>query len=277
MSKWLSYSSILVFLCFVCTGAWTEERDIVKFGKDVVVKEGTTLNNVVVIGGHITLNGSVKESAVAVGGSIALGPKAVIGKDIVSVGGIIERASGSKIVGKIVEVDVPGMASNHKNWYGWLWGLGIFSLVTFIGFIALALMIIALFSRQISEISLLVESSPRESFLYGVLGIILIMPLTLMLIISIIGIFLVPLELLLIVAVFVTGYIAVAALIGKKVLVTFNMKSRAIIWEALLGLIILWLVGLVPVFGWFVKALAWIFGFGGIIELFLRRRKRNPA
>jgi hypothetical protein len=111
-------------------------------------------------------------------------------------------------------------------------------------------------------------------FLWGVLGIILIVPLAIMLAVSIIGIALIPLELLAVFLASLIGYIAVAIMIGKKLLKALNNDTPSIILSAILGVLILWLVGLIPIFGSIVKVIAWIIGFGAVIMTVARRNKK---
>ena len=86
-------------------------RDKVRIGGDVVVDVGTEVTDAVAVGGSVTVNGKVRDSAVAVGGSVILGPNAVIGKDVVSIGGAVKQAQGSKIHGDVVELNIPGVSA----------------------------------------------------------------------------------------------------------------------------------------------------------------------
>ncbi|MCP4630922.1 MAG: hypothetical protein GY850_46555 [bacterium] len=85
----------------------------------------TEVKDAVAVGGSVTVNGRVRDSAVAVGGSVILGPAAVIGKDVVSIGGAVKQAQGSKIHGDVVELNIPGvsaiipffMEDTSSSWY----------------------------------------------------------------------------------------------------------------------------------------------------------------
>ena len=84
-------------------------------------------------------------------------------------------------------------------------------------------------------------------FLYGLLGIILVVPLAIMLAISIIGIALIPLEILAVFLAALIGYLAVAIIIGRRVLRALKKDNPAIILSAILGILILWFIGLIPI------------------------------
>ena len=112
-------------------------------------------------------------------------------------------------------------------------------------------------------------------FLWGILGIILIVPLAVMLAISIIGIALIPLEILAVFLATLIGYIAVAIIIGKKLLTALNKDNPAVILSAILCILILWLIGLIPIFGGIVKVIAVIIGFGEVIIAVAKRNKKK--
>ena len=108
----------------------------------------------------------------------------------------------------------------------------------------------------------------------GILGIILIAPLAVMLAISIVGIILIPIEILAVFLALLIGYIAVAIIIGKKLLRALNTDNPSIALSAILGVLILWLVGMIPIFGSMVKAIALIVGFGSVIIAVAQRNKK---
>jgi uncharacterized membrane protein YfcA len=112
-------------------------------------------------------------------------------------------------------------------------------------------------------------------FLYGLLGVVLIVPMTVMLAISIVGIALIPIEILAIFLGLLIGFIAVAIFIGKKILRAFKNDNPSIVLSALLGIVLLWLIGLIPFFGFLVKIFAFIMGFGAVIIAVARRNRKK--
>jgi len=79
----------LALVLLPASGAIANDR--VRIGGDVVVEKGMTVKDAVAVGGNVTVNGVVNKSAVAVGGSVFLGPDAVVRKDVVCIGGVIEK------------------------------------------------------------------------------------------------------------------------------------------------------------------------------------------
>lgn len=272
--------------CFLAMGlvlglqslAGAEGRTIVRFGNDVVVEEGMRVRDAVVIGGHITVNGVVEHDVVAVGGSVMLGPEAVVGRNAVSVGGTIDRAEGAEVQGDIVEVNIPGLASAltaafWSNWEGLRWALTIISFIAFLGFLALALLTVALLPKPVGLISSAVENHTLKVGLWGILAMALIVPLAILLAVSVVGIVLIPLYVFLVVCAFLTGYIAVARLIGNKITIALKTPDRPMLWETFLGLIVLWAIGWVPIVGWLVKGSSALLGLGGVVVTLLDTRR----
>ena len=272
--------------CFLAMGlvlglqslAGAEDRTIVKFGSDLVIEEGMRVRDAVVIGGHITVNGVVEHDVVAVAGSVMLGSEAVVGRNAVSVGGTIDRAEGAEVQGDIVEVNIPGLASAltaafWSNWEGLRWALTIISFIAFLGFLALALLTVALLPKPVGLISSAVENHTLKVGLWGILAMALIVPLAILLAVSVVGIVLIPLYVFLVVCAFLVGYIAVARLIGNKITIALKTPDRPMLWETFLGLIVLWTIGWVPIVGWLVKGVSALLGLGGVIACLLSARK----
>ena len=254
--------------------ARAERRTIVKFGSDLVVEEGMRVRDAVAIGGRVTVDGVVEHDVVAVGGSVLLGSKAAVGRNVVSVGGTIEKAEGAEVRGDLIEVTMPGVANlltsiSRDAWQGLRWAFGILYFLAFVGFLALALLIVAILPKSVGLISAAVENSTLKAALCGLLGVVLIVPLAVFLAISVVGIVLIPLEIFLVVCTFLIGYIAVAQVIGKKITAALRKPDQPMLWETFWGLIILWVIGWVPVLGWIAKALAALLGLGGVIASLL--------
>ncbi len=278
MKKWFAGFLIVGLVLGFRSLAEAKGRSIVKFGRDVVVAEGMRVRDAVAIGGNVTVDGTVEHDAVAVAGSVILGPSAVVGRNVVSVGGPIEKAEGADVRGDLVEVTIPGMTSVLRSfpWPTWeelRWAFGIISFVAFIGFLALSMVIVAIFPKAVALISTTVEESPLRAILCGLLGMLLVVPLAIFLAISVVGIVLIPLEMFIVVCAFLVGYIAVAQLIGKKIAAALKRPDQPVLWETFWGLIILWTIGWVPVLGWLVKAVVALLGLGGVIAALLRVRK----
>jgi hypothetical protein len=265
-------------LFFPFRSAWGEgNRNIVKVGSDATVEAGTTVYDAVAIGGSLTVRGRVEHDAVAIGGSVILSSGTVVGHNAVAVGGAIQRDAQSQVLGDVMEVGIPGASSavssaRRTNWVRVFW---IVKLVSFIGFVALVLVIAAVFPRQLDIVASTVEHALMHSVLWGVLGTVLIVPLAVLLAISIVGILLIPLEFVFILIAMVFGYVAIARFVGSKMVKAFGQAPLSLLVETLVGIFILFVIGIIPIVGWLVQWIVTFIGFGGVLSaLFSRREQR---
>ena len=140
--------------------AGVEGRSIVRIGGGVIVEREMRVGAAVAVGGNVTVRGVVEEDAVAVLGSVLLGPEAVVHGNVVAVAGTIRQQEGAQIRGDIVEVSVPGISAllgslSTDMWRGWGWA---FRVVTFVGLLALALLLVALLPKPFDRVSTMVET-----------------------------------------------------------------------------------------------------------------------
>jgi hypothetical protein len=263
---------VLLLVCFAATafaivkGLEKDQQSIVRVGDSVTIPEGAEVRSAVSVGGSVTVYGKVVEDVVAIGGSVFLKDSATVGGDVVSVGGKVMKEPGAINKGDIVEVSAggitPAVAFFTKG--GMLKGMALFGLLNFIGFIILAVILVALFTPQLGRTSGSMEGNLLRDFLVGLLIIILFIPVIIVLAVSIVGIILIPVWAVLVIAAGLFGYIAIGHLLGKKTLQACRISGRSMMVETLTGIIILSLVGLVPIGGFLIKAIAWLCGLGAV-------------
>lgn len=268
----------LGFLSSPVLGNSQDENSLVSLGNTVTVEKEQVVEGAVAIGGDVNVYGTVREDVVSIGGSVFLGPEATVHGDIISIGGSVIRQEGSRVGGKITVFDtsdVSGLFSFFTKEHmprmpeiprG-------FSIISFLGYLALALLVVLIIPGTVGYVSFQIEFNTGRVFLWGVLGMVLIAPVAFILAVSIVGIVLIPVELILVAAAFLLGSISVAQLIGKKITVAVKRPGRTILVETLLGTTVLWLIGLIPIFGWIVKILVLLSGFGGVIQGILSHRR----
>jgi len=148
---------------------------------------------------------------------------------------------------------------------GVLGGLLIMQVLAFIGFLVLAILIVAFFSKNVELAAAVAEKSAGKSFLWGLLVVLLVLPITLLLIASIVGIVLIPIWVILLMTAAILGFVAVAEIIGDKILKALKIKKPAIMSNVVVGVVILWLVSLIPVIGWIIKLIAVLCGLGAVL------------
>lgn len=278
MKKYIQLILLIVLFTGLTSGLLASDRSIIKIGSDVHIEKDMRVEDAVAVGGSVYVDGIVDGDAVAVGGTIHLGEEAIIHGDAVTIGGDIDQAEGSMIYGDIVDVGTFNFKNifEGKHFFGGHRGIPkFFTIIPLIGLFALVLLLSVLIPTELGTVASNIKNEPIIMFLWGMLGVILIVPLAVMLAISIIGIALIPLEVLAVFLASLIGYIAVAIMIGKKMLRALNKDNPSVIFSAILGVLILWLIGLIPVFGCIVKTIAWIVGFGAVIIAVARRNKKT--
>ncbi|MFA4843621.1 MAG: hypothetical protein WC632_01560 [Candidatus Margulisiibacteriota bacterium] len=250
----------------VIKGLEKQKQALVKVGESVVVPEGAEIQSAVSVGGSVTVYGKVLEDVVSVGGSVYLKDPATVGGDVVAVGGKIMREPGAIVRGDIVEVAVAGISPTVSFFTkgGILKGVAMFNVLSFFGFLVLAIILVAVFTSQVGRVSAVLEKDLLQNFLYGLLIAVLFIPITIVLLVSLIGIVLIPVWGMLLAAAGLFGYIAVGHLLGKKTLHAFRIEGRSMMTETLIGVILLSLIGLIPVGGFLIKMIAAFCGLGGV-------------
>jgi hypothetical protein len=277
MKKGVIFFLVAILLLAPYSIGSAQAKEIVRFGSDIVVEENQTVEKVVAIGGNVTVYGIVKDEVVAIGGNVSLGQNARVGREVVAIGGFIHKEPGAQVGDDEVELNIPGLSSligisTTTNWVGWALAFKIF---VFIGFLALALMIVAVIPKPFVLISTTVQENTLKTILLGILGLVVLVPLAVFLAITIIGLPLVALEVFVVGIAFLVGYIAIAQLVGDKIAALLKRPALNTLWVTLLGLLTLWLIGWVPFIGSLVKAAAIFLGFGGVLATIFASRTRG--
>lgn len=244
--------------------ASAEKQDVVRFGEDVEIARGTEVDTAVAIGGSVTVSGKVKGNAVAIGGSLYLKDWSEVGGNAVSIGGTIEKSPRAVVKGDITEMSFPAAAAAVTRG-SVVKGVAIFSIISFIAFLVLVIVLVAIFPNQLGKISAAAEGAMLKTFLFGLLAIFLFVPVIILLAISIAGIILIPVWVIIFGVGALFGYIAAAHFIGRKILKAFKLKIKTMMVETLVGVIVLAVVGLVPFVGFIVKVVIGCMGLGGAV------------
>ena len=273
------FSALFIVGCFIACGRLyaAKEKNIIKFGRDLTIEKGRTVRGAATVAGGITINGTVEDDVVAVGGSINLGPAAVIGGNVVSVGGIIDKNPKAGVSGNIVEVNVPGITSITQSFakYRYMRARWILKTVSFVSVLIIALLCVAIIPAPLGTVSEMVERHALRAISWSIRGLLLIVPLAVILTMSVAGIFLIPLEVIIVASSALLGYIAVARVIGKKLLEIGAHAHASMTLEMAAGVTLIGFVGLIPVFGWIVRAIITLIGFGAVIACLFPPKKAH--
>lgn len=270
MMKKVLYLALFVLVFSQSAQVWAEGANIFKIGEDVTVDRGVRVNSVTTINGQITVSGRVDGNVIAVGNAVVLTKTAVIDGNVISLGGIVVQAKGSEINGSITEINSSNISEVittmlSDEWDGWSWIQAIFSITLFLCTLIIGLILVVLLPAQVVTVAWAIQTHTWKATWWGILGLILIVPLLVLLAVSVIGIVLIPLELILVVCAGFMGLIAVARLIGRMVYLLFKKSNQPMIRETFWGLVIIWLIGWIPPIGWMIKVFAITIGLGAVI------------
>ncbi|MFP2934332.1 hypothetical protein ACLESO_56290, partial [Pyxidicoccus sp. 3LG] len=284
----------------------TGGRNVVARGQSLEVKEGQTVQSAVVYGGNLVVKGNVEDDAVAFGGNleihgkvegdahafggnVILGPDAHVEGDVSSFGGTVERADGSEVEGSIESFGGAGIgrmvAGEIKNGMKEARhsetrtrndddgeGLAAF-ILTFAVLFGLGFLGQMFFPARMKLLGEEVRRKPLQTGLTGFLGLLAMVPLTVVLCITIIGI---PAALVLWMAAPLAaalGYAAVASELGTKLPVLRGRKTQAVVLA--LGLLVLMVVGIIPVLGFLVSLAVTLMALGAVIRTRFGYRPRG--
>jgi len=146
---------------------------------------GDVDDGVTAIAGPARIQGKVGGDVVSVGGSVYLGPHAVVEGDVTSVGGRVEREPGAVIHGSTNQVGLLPFGRHRKFSYGPIWGFwgGVSdvmgSLMTLVLFALLVSMVLLVARRPLERVDRQLATQPWQSVATGIAGAIFTFPVLL--------------------------------------------------------------------------------------------------
>lgn len=268
----------------------------VVYGGNMVVR-GRVEKDAVVFGGNLEVFGSVDGDVHAFGGSVTLHPGARVEGEASAFGGQVIRAEGAHVEGDIESMEGASLgsmvlgevkdslqkefkrseeadsekseASEEDDSGG---GFPAF-LLKFAALFGLGFLGQLLFPTRMKELAAEIKAQPVNSGLTGLLGAVALIPISVILAITLVGIPVLVLMWLVIPLAAALGLAAVASEIGLRLPFLRGRKTQAAVLA--LGLLVLLSVGAIPVLGWLVMALAVLVAFGAVIRTRFGSRTRS--
>ena len=263
------------------------------FKKDIVVKEGETQDNIISWGGEIRIEGTVTDSVINFGGTIIIEgevEKTVLGfgsdiilkstarieGDVLSLGGTLDKDPEAIIEGDTVYFSTSDEVSKFlKEGFAGVFGFSllplliIFRLITLVIWFILAIILVAIFSKQISFASNQIRTSFWPIFGTGILSIIIFTGLiifSVFLCFILIGI---PILLALAaigIVIKIFGRVVIFYFLGGWIFKAFGGKQASGLLTVILGLLLFGLLGFIPVIGALFSFVLSIIGWGVVIR-----------
>ncbi|MDP1829830.1 MAG: hypothetical protein Q8L48_41575 [Archangium sp.] len=271
------------------------ERHRVSTGGPVTIEKGSRIDTAVAYGGPVIIeeDAVVEGDAVAFGGDVILKKGAVVEGDAVSFGGSVVKGEGSSVHGESVSMGGSGFgtsvargmvksqrsarvteaqdaADDSRSGFGR--GLAGF-LLQFAVFFGLGFVLMMFAPQRMKALEATIKAEPGKNGLAGFLGLLATIPLTVMLVVTLVGI---PVAMLMWVALalFVpVGLAVVANAVGARLPTGKLRKTQALVLAV--GLLALLLVGHIPVIGPLVMALSVFVSMGAIIRTRFGQNSRS--
>jgi hypothetical protein len=280
------------------------EGDRVRVFGDVTVREDEEVTGqIVAVLGSVRIDGEVGDQVVAVLGSVHLGPKAVLHRDVVSVGGRVWRSEGSQVLGGVTEVSLAD-ADARLRMTPWLGDLGVLWLLDGFGaiprllastfrlllLVLLASLALVVARGTVERSAHRVVDNPLKATLVGIAAEVLMLPVlfltSVILVLTIVGIpllLLLPFVVLVFIILALLGFSGTALAIGQWARRRFGLSTSSGIMDVCIGVVLILLpllVGRVIALGGWIASplsfllvgaglglefLAWSAGFGAVL------------
>lgn len=283
-------------------------RPVLRIGQDYVVRQGETVENVVIIAGSLRIEGRVRGDVVVVPGTVELTSTGEVDGNFVNVGGGMTVDAGGTVRGDLVTVGgaltapaafspggdqvivgTPEVGEHIRGLLPWLTrGLmlgrvvvptlgGTWLLIGILLFVAIVLSLV--FEGPVRTCAETIVRRPVTTFFIGLLTLLLLGPISFLLAVSVVGIAVLPFLLCAIVAGWVLGKIGVARWLGAGVVRESEPDNRAqAVRSVVIGFALLTLAYMVPIIGLATWVIVGVLGLGAATSsVFKALRRENPA
>jgi uncharacterized RDD family membrane protein YckC len=285
-----------------------QEPPVVRLGQDYTLGAGNTVREVVVIAGTATIEGRVESNVVVVfgqarlastasiggdfvvvGGSAVVSPGAQVGHDLVIVGGTFDPPAGFAPGGEQVVIGSAAVGSGLRAVGPWItrglfWGRPlvpdlpwVWSIVAIFFLVYLALNVVL--NEPVRACADTLAEKPLTTFLAGLLVLLLAGPVSLLLVVSIIGVVVVPFVHCAIFLAWIIGKVGVARWIGRSLVREESPDNKAQALRSFtLGFAIVMVAYMIPILGFVAWTMVGVFGLGAATLAFIAGyRREHPA
>ncbi|MCB0366473.1 MAG: hypothetical protein H6624_07565 [Bdellovibrionaceae bacterium] len=254
-----------------------ENRRVVVGGR-FELKEGESLEELVILGGQAEIRGKVARLSV-MGGRVHLYPSSEVTEDLTNVGGQVKVEPGAKIQGEPYEVSTPFDDSfrfffeSHDTWdpteyfksATWLWGFRLFKLF---GILIVTLILVQLAPDFFADAKRNLQDSAVACGLWGLLYAITYIPVAIVLTITLLGITLLPVQFFFSLYLVTIGCAATMVfLIGRARFA----QGKHLLAQVGLAVVVFEVIGWIPVAGSVWHVLVSLVGLGATFQVIWRR------
>jgi hypothetical protein len=186
--------------------------------QNTTVLENQAVDDVVVVGGDVTIHGTVNDSVIVLNGNLDLKATAKINGLIVVIGGSVQQEHGAVIPAKMINISFDNATKNSLLFGGGLMiGSWLLQLTVSVVFVLISVAIVY-FSKM--RLTLYVERVRKDTghLVYiGFFSSLILLALTILLFVTVIGIPFGLLLLFIVVLAFLLGFAVLSLLIGEQI------------------------------------------------------------
>jgi hypothetical protein len=251
------------------------QDNVISWGGEIQIK-GTVTDSVINFGGTIIIEGKVENTVMGFGSEIILKSTAKVEGDVVSIGGTLDKAPGTVIEGDTIYFSTSEEVSRFlREGFVGVFGfsliplLFIIKLITLFIWFILAIILVAIFPKQISFASDQIRTSFWPIFGTGILSIVIFTGLVIFSVFLCFILIGIPILLALIVVgivIKVFGRVVVFYFMGDWIFKAFGGKKASGLLAVLLGLLLFGLIGFIPIIGSLFSFILSIIGWGVVIR-----------
>jgi hypothetical protein len=247
-------------------------RDVSAVHGSVTLRPGAEAREVVAVLGSVTLEaGSSARQVVAIAGDVHVGPGASVEQDAVAIGGRVLVDPAGDVGGQKVTVGLAGLGDvfksiglrGHQEHASAGWSLAKW-VAKFGVSLLLGFLLITFFPRRVDAVAASLLANPAKSVLAGLLGLLAQPILSLLLVVTLVGIPLLVVQALGIGVAYLMGVTAVALLIGRAMPTGLHRATG--ILQLAVGLALLLLSFAIPFLGWALWATVVMATFGAVLR-----------
>jgi hypothetical protein len=231
------------------------------------------------VGGSLLLIGEVSGDVICVAADVEIGPGAVIGRDLIVIGGRLRRSGESRIAGRVYDVhsrrDLRQVAASLMPFLPETGGMTFFKVIKIFFWLILALLALAVFPAQVAQASGMLPRAPLRHLGRGLAALLLFLVLLLAFLLLSFLLIGIPLLIVLLAAYFLAlifGRAAVFHFVGERAC-RFLRLSAGPAFFIVLGAAVYTAFKFTPYAGGILLALLDLLAIGVAAGFFLRRRK----
>jgi cytoskeletal protein CcmA (bactofilin family) len=266
------------------------QGEVKAFGANVVLS-GNYNGKVTVRAANVTLAGTFDEDVEVWAARVTVASTALIKGNLLHAAADLNVERGARVMGEIIQKQVMVEEERVEKWGRW--GLlALFPLGIFVWLISMASLILVgviinylLFPKKTDAIIDTISKSPWKSLWFGLIFLVVVPVAIIIAFITVVG---VPAGiiagLLYGIAIYISR-IYIGVWVGRKVLGYINKSmATAFFWPLVVGVIIIALISLIPVFGWLFRLFILFISLGALCTVMWkaipvpvkRRTQRRP-